>query len=102
MAVGALAPISPTVTQATRGGGGGSGVIQAVPPGQQRSNAALPAPAAPGAALFALMNSGTGTGMPNRRPGVPPKEWGMSEACHSMRMKNVRRGFQPHFRPRAA
>lgn len=34
-------------------------------------------------------------------PGMDRKTWGMSSWCKQMRLQNVRKGRQPHYRPRA-
>lgn len=69
-------------------------------PGTNRAERPAPAPSGQqvGQALADLMGSGGAT---FRDPGCPPHIWGQSAACKKMRLKNVRLGNQPHYKPRA-
>lgn len=70
-------------------------------PGTERQ--AMPPPSTPSSGQLLASIGGMG-GTPYSmysRAGMDRKTWGMHPWCKKMRLKNVKAGRQPHYRPRA-
>lgn len=105
LAAGAIAPSPQSQTspggQSQAAQRGAPTTITRAAPGAQRE--ALPPPTAQSGGQVLGVIGGTGGGgyVMTSRAGMDPKTWGMSSWCKKMRLKNVRIGAQPHYRPRA-
>lgn len=91
LAVGSGAPVGPSVSNAAARNA--PNTVTRTAPGENQQ-AAIPAQGS--AAIGMPIQYIGGEALITTKPGCDPKTWGMSQAC-----KNMRLGFQPHYRPRA-